>query len=160
MQCPLCTFQSCQLRFIYVLFLEPSEQDLRENVPLLYCWYAEMEVATSTSCSNSELSLQRAVHILSCLGGNIKYTPFKCQTSGLQLLRARQGFKEQIKSLRSAWGHGDVKEHSVAYICSASLFEALTTGWSAGIEVMEQAFAMALPGPFCLFFKLQNLSLF
>nr|XP_010917280.1 protein NRDE2 homolog isoform X1 [Elaeis guineensis] len=119
--------------------------DLRENVPLLYFWYAEMEVAASTSCSNSELSLQRAVHILSCLGGNMKYTPFKCQTSGLQLLRARQGFKEQIKSLLSAWARGDIKEHSVAYICSASLFEALTTGWSAGIEVIEQAFAMALP---------------
>ncbi|EHA8588963.1 protein NRDE2 [Cocos nucifera] len=69
--------------------------DLQENVPLLYFWYAEMEVAISTSCSNSELSLQRAVHILSCLG--------------------------------------------------ASLFEALTTGWSAGIEVIEQAFSMALP---------------
>lgn len=138
------------------MFLEPSEQDLQENVPLLYFWYAEMEVAASTSCSNSKLPLQRAVHILSCLGGNMKYTPFKSQTSGLQLLRAHQGFKEQIKSLRFAWARDDIKEHSVAYICSASLFEALITGWSAGIEVLEQAFAMALPGPFCLFFNLQK----
>lgn len=119
--------------------------DLQENVPLIYFWYAEMEMATSALGSISELSKQRAVHILSCLGSNVKYTPFKSQTSSLQILRARLGFKEQIKGLRSAWSHGDIKEHSVAFICSASLFELLTTDWSTGVEVIEEAFSMVLP---------------
>lgn len=118
---------------------------IKEYLPLLYLWYAEMEMAIHSSGSSSEQSPQRAVHILSCLGSNIKYTPFKCQLPGLQILRARQGFKEQTKGLRSSWAHGDVKEHSVALVCAYSLFEMLTTGLSAGIEVIEETFSMTLP---------------
>lgn len=120
-------------------------QDLKEHAPLLYFWYAEMEMEICRSSGSSE-SEQHAIHILSCLGGNTNYTPFKCQPSGLQILRARQGFKEQCKVLRSAWVRGNIKEYSVAFICAASLFEALTTGLDSGIEVMEEAFSMALPG--------------
>ncbi|XP_020268919.1 protein NRDE2 homolog [Asparagus officinalis] len=118
--------------------------DLMEYVPLLYFWYAEMEMEICRSASNSD-SPQRAVHILCCLGGNIKYTPFKSRPSGLQILRARQGFKEQIKVLQSAWALGDIKEYSVVLICAASLFEALVTGLASGIEVIEEAFSMTLP---------------
>jgi len=131
--------------------LKIGQQDLKEYIPLLYFWYAEMEMETCRSGSNCG-SAQRAVHILSCLGGNTKYTPFNCQPSGLQILRARQGFKEQVKVLRFAWARGDVKEYSVAFICAASLFEALTTSVAAGIEVIEEAFSMALPGLIIFFF--------
>ncbi|KAK1309057.1 hypothetical protein QJS10_CPA09g00298 [Acorus calamus] len=118
---------------------------LRENAPMLYFWYAEMELA-NCSCENSnELSSQRAIHILSCLGGCVKYTSYQNQTSGLQLLRARQGFKDQMKGIKSAWARGDIKDQSIALICSASLFEILTLGWAAGIGVIEEAFSMVLP---------------
>ncbi|KAJ0987304.1 hypothetical protein J5N97_005660 [Dioscorea zingiberensis] len=119
--------------------------DSQENIPILYFWYAEMELAKSISWSSSDPCAQRAIHILSCLGGNMRYDPFKSQTSGLQLLRARQGFKEQIKCLRSTWARGDVKEHSIALICSACLFEILTAGCSAGLQVIEEAFSSSLP---------------
>ncbi|KAJ8457921.1 hypothetical protein OPV22_030847 [Ensete ventricosum] len=118
--------------------------DLRENVPLLYLWYADMEIALSTSSSNTEFS-QRAIHILSCLGGNVKYTPFSCQPSPLQILRARQGFKEQIRSLRNLWARGSIGEHSIAFVCAACLFEILTNDYCTGIQVIEEAFKMVLP---------------
>ena len=41
---------------------------------------------------------------------------------------------------------GIINDQSVALICSAALFEELTTGWDAGIEVLNQAFSMVLPG--------------
>lgn len=119
--------------------------ELMEHIPLLYLWYAEMELAACNSGQNTEQFVQRAMHILSCIGGNSKYSPFTAQPSALDILRARQGFKVQIKNLRSAWACGDVKECSVALICSASLFELLTTGWSAGIQIIEESFSMALP---------------
>ncbi|XP_018675490.2 uncharacterized protein LOC104000079 isoform X3 [Musa acuminata AAA Group] len=119
--------------------------DLRENVPLLYLWYADMEIALSTSSSNTELFSQRAIHILSCLGGNVKYTPFNCQPSPLQILRARQGFKEQIRSLRNLWARGSIGEHSIAFVCAACLFETLTNDSCTGIQVIEEAFSMVLP---------------
>ncbi|XP_020572786.1 protein NRDE2 homolog isoform X2 [Phalaenopsis equestris] len=120
-------------------------KELTEHIPILYIWYAEMEMAACKSSSSGGEFVQRALHILSCLGGNLKYSPFTTKTSGLDILRARQGFKEQVKNLRSAWAHGDVKESSVALIRTASLFEVLTTGCSAGIQIMEEAFSMALP---------------
>lgn len=134
-------------------------QDLQENIPLLYFWYADMEIAMSTSSSNSELSSQRAIHILSCLGGNAKYTPFSGQPSPVQILRARQGFKELIKSLRPMCARGSIGEESLAIICAASLFEILTNDWFAGIQVIEEAFSMVLPGYsstiiFCFFIQL------
>lgn len=127
-------------------------QDLQENVPLLYLWYAEMELETSTSsCNIAESSLQRAIYILSCLGSKLKYTPFKNPISGPQVLRARQGFREQIKSLRYLWARGSITKGSVALVCSASLLETLTSGWSAGLEVIEETFSATLSGQSCLF---------
>ncbi|KAJ8646889.1 hypothetical protein MRB53_008637 [Persea americana] len=119
--------------------------DLQTNIPLLYFWYAEMELAACTSGSNSEPAVLRATHILSCLGSGVKYSSFKGQPPSTQLLRAHQGFKEQIKNLRSAWACGDIRDQSIALICSAALFEELTTGWGAGLTVFEEAFTMALP---------------
>lgn len=103
-----------------------------------------MELGYSSS-SGSESSL-RAVHILCCFGSGVKYSPFKCQASSLQQLRAHQGFKERIKMLRSSWARGVIDDHSTALICSAALFEELITGGIAGIEVLNQAFCMVLPG--------------
>ncbi|XP_042399525.1 nuclear exosome regulator NRDE2-like isoform X1 [Zingiber officinale] len=128
-----------------LLSMDALPMDLQENIPLLYFWYADMEIAMSTSNSNSELSSQRAIHILSCLGGNVKYTPFSSQPSPVQILRARQGFKELIKSLRPVCARGSIGEQSLALICAASLFEILTNDWFTGIQVIEEAFSMVLP---------------
>ncbi|KAL6962786.1 hypothetical protein U1Q18_037745 [Sarracenia purpurea var. burkii] len=118
-------------------------EDKRSTSSLLYLWYAEVETANSSgSGSNSSL---RAIHILCCFGSGVKYSPFKCQVSNLQQLRAHQGFKEQIRMLRSIWAHGVIDDHSTALICSAALFEELTAGYIAGIEVLNQAFSMVLP---------------
>ncbi|KAF9625216.1 hypothetical protein IFM89_020802 [Coptis chinensis] len=119
--------------------------DLQSNISLLYLWYAEMELS---NCSDEglESSSLRAVHILSCLGSGDKYSVFKCQPSSPQLLRARQGFKEQIRTLRATWARGDIKDESVALICAASLFEDLTSGEASGVGVIEEAFSMVLPG--------------
>ncbi|THF98363.1 hypothetical protein TEA_027389 [Camellia sinensis var. sinensis] len=118
--------------------------DLRSNTSLLYFWYAEMEMDNSSG-SVSE-SLLRAIHILCCFGSGVKYTAFKCQPSNLQQLRARQGFKERIRIQRSTWARGVIDDHSIALICSAALFEELTAGCVAGIDVLKQAFSMVLPG--------------
>ncbi|KAJ4793811.1 Protein NRDE2-like protein [Rhynchospora pubera] len=123
-----------------LLSIEGTPKDFQEKVPLLYFWYTEVEMA-----SNAESSTQRALHILSCLGSNAKYTPFTSPVSGLQILRVRQGFKEQIKSLQPEWACGTVKESAVALVCSASLFETITSGFLCGLEVIEEAFSMILP---------------
>jgi hypothetical protein len=127
----------------YIIFF--AKQDLRKKVPILYLWYAEMEIAVSTSRNNSD-SMHRPIYILSCLGSNIKYAPFTGPISRPQVLRARQGFKEQIRSLRSGFASGGIKEESVALICAASLFESMTSGYSSGLEVIEETFPMALSG--------------
>lgn len=119
-------------------------QELRSNAPLLYFWYAEAELANNPADSG-ETSF-RTLHILSCLGSGEPYSPFKSQPSSLKLLRAHQGFKERIRTVRSAWVRGLIDDQSVALICSAALFEELTSGWAAGIEVLDQAFATVLPG--------------
>ncbi|KAG2385066.1 uncharacterized protein HKW66_Vig0121580 [Vigna angularis] len=118
-------------------------EELQSNSPLLYFWYAEVEVANNTA-HGSESSC-RAIHILSCLGSGTKYIPFKSQASGVQLLRAHQGFKEKLRTVWSSWVRGIINDQSVALICSAALFEELTTGWDAGIGVLNQAFSMVLP---------------
>lgn len=64
----------------------------------------------------------------------------------MQLLRARQGFKEKLRTVGSSWVRGIINDQSVALVCSAALFEELTTGCDAGIEVLDQAFTMVLPG--------------
>lgn len=102
-----------------------------------------MELA---STANDRESSSRAIHILSCLGSGTKYNPFKSQASSLLLLRAHQGFKEKLRTVWSSWVRGIINDQSVALICSAALFEELTTGWDVGIEVLNQAFSMVLPG--------------
>lgn len=88
------------------------------------------------------------MHILFCLGSGSTYNPYKSHPSNLQLLRARQGFKEKIRTVQMALMRGVIDYQSVALICSAALFEELTSGWAAGIEVLDQAFALVLPGIF------------
>ena len=64
----------------------------------------------------------------------------------MQLLRAHQGFKEKLRTVQSSWVRGTINDQSVALICSAALFEELTSAWDAGVEVLDHAFAMVLPG--------------
>ncbi|KAL5995465.1 hypothetical protein ACLOJK_025527 [Asimina triloba] len=137
--------------------IEGLPSDLQGNAPLLYFWYAEIEVAACASDSKSDPSISRAIHILSCLGSGASYTPFKCATSSLQLLKARQGFREQIKKLQSAWSKGNVKDESIALICSSALLEDLTIGWGAGVSVLEAAFSMTLPERRIQSFHLESL---
>ncbi|XP_030541167.2 nuclear exosome regulator NRDE2 isoform X2 [Rhodamnia argentea] len=120
--------------------LPPERQS---DAPLLYFWYAEVEL--SSNHVNDQESIFRAMHILCCLGSGVTYSSFKCQPSQLQLLRARQGFRERLRTICSAWSRGSVNDQSVALVCSAALFEELTSGWATGIEVLDQALAMVLP---------------
>ncbi|KAM5570301.1 hypothetical protein ABKV19_011125 [Rosa sericea] len=123
--------------------IEGLPLELRSNAPLLYFWYAEVELAKDQG--NQSESSFRAMHILSCLGSGGSYSPFKCQPSNLQLLRARQGFKERIRTVQMSWVRGVIDDQSAALVCCAALFEELTSGWALGIEVLDQAFAMVLP---------------
>ncbi|CAA6664727.1 unnamed protein product [Spirodela intermedia] len=111
---------------------------LQGNAPFLFFWYADMEMTDFVS-SGSEIAIR---------GSTIR--PL--------LLRARQGFKEQIRSLRPLWAHGDVKNEAVALLCSASLFEMLTIGLDAGDEVIEEAFSMVLPERRAQSLQLESLS--
>lgn len=120
------------------------KQDARPNASLLYFWYAEAELANKSSESSDSSS--RAIHILSCLGSGERYTPFKGLLSSVQQLRARQGFKDRIKVLSSTWARGVIDDSSAALICSAALFEELTSGWSYALEILENSFTMVLPG--------------
>ena len=47
---------------------------------------------------------------------------------------------------------GVIDDQSISLVCSAALFEELTSGWRAGIEVLDQAFSMVLPGMLSLFY--------
>ncbi|KAL6583693.1 hypothetical protein OROMI_002982 [Orobanche minor] len=123
--------------------IEGLSLDARPNVSLLYFWYAEVELANSSS-ENSE-SLLRAVHILSCFGSGTRYTPFKGQPPSLQKLRARQGFKDHMKILSPTWARGMIDDNSTALICAAALFEELTCGWASALEILETSFTMVLP---------------
>ncbi|XP_015966836.1 uncharacterized protein LOC107490577 isoform X1 [Arachis duranensis] len=126
-----------------LLSVEGLPVERQSNAPLLYFWYAEMELANKSD--NDRESSHRAIYILSCLGSDTKYSPFKSQATSLHQLRARQGFKEKLRTVRSSWVRGIINDQSVALICSAALFEELTSGWDAGIDVMDQAFAVVLP---------------
>ncbi|GJV96877.1 protein NRDE2 [Tanacetum coccineum] len=126
-----------------LLSIEGLPWDAKSNASLLFLWYAEVELA-DTSSGGSESS-PRALHILSCLGCGIKYSPFKSGPSSLQLLRARQGFKEQVRIIQATWRRGTIDDNSIASICCAALFEEMTTGWEAGIEVLNEALSMVLP---------------
>ncbi|KAH6755057.1 hypothetical protein C2S51_038938 [Perilla frutescens var. frutescens] len=118
--------------------------DAHPNASLLYFWYAEVELANNSSESSDSSS--RAIHILSCLGSGARYTPFKGLVSSVQQLRARQGFKDWIKMLSSTGARGVIDDHSAALICSAALFEELTSGWAYALEILENSFTMVLPG--------------
>ncbi|XP_058722605.1 uncharacterized protein LOC131594475 isoform X2 [Vicia villosa] len=126
-----------------LLSVEGLPEEIQSNAPLLYFWYAEAELANKTD--DGRESSYRATHLLSCLGSGTKYSPFKSQASSLQLLRARQGFKEKLRTVLSSWLCGIINDQSVALVCSAALFEELTTGCDACIEVLDQAFTMVLP---------------
>ncbi|KAI3796903.1 hypothetical protein L1987_39590 [Smallanthus sonchifolius] len=123
-----------------LLSIEGLPWDAKYKASLLFFWYAEMELT-----SNSSESLPRALHILCCLGCGIKYSPFKSQPSSLQLLRARQGFKEQVRMIQATWVRGTIDDNSVSSVCSAALFEELTTGWEAAIDVLNQTLSTVLP---------------
>lgn len=113
------------------------------SAPLLYLWYSEMELANGLS--GEQESTFRALHILSCLGSGIAYTSYQGRPSSTLLLRAHQGFKERINYVRSSWAQHGIDESSIALICSAALFEELTAGWVAGVEVISNALSMVLP---------------
>ncbi|KAK9707010.1 hypothetical protein RND81_07G167200 [Saponaria officinalis] len=114
-----------------------------QTAPMLYLWYAEMELAGGYS-SESE-SNSRAMHILSCLGSGTTYSPYKGRPLSTQLLRAHQGFKEHINAIKSLWAREPVSDSSVALICSAAQYERLTVGWAAGVKVLTDALSMVLP---------------
>ncbi|CAI9293975.1 unnamed protein product [Lactuca saligna] len=122
--------------------------DPKSNASLLFFWYAELELELSNNNSSrsSESSLSQTLHILCCLGCRVKFSQFKSQPSSLQLLRARQGFKEQIRVIQETWIHGSINENFVASICCASLFQELTSGLESGIQILNQSFSMVLPG--------------
>ncbi|WCJ42165.1 Nuclear exosome regulator NRDE2 [Euphorbia peplus] len=126
-----------------LLSIEGLPKHLQSDAPLLYFWYAEFELANSSA--NAQESSCQTLHILSCLGSGAKYHPFECKPSSLQLLRAHQGFKEKIRTVQSAWMRGVINDHSIALTCSAVLFEELTTGWEAGVQMLDEAFNMVLP---------------
>lgn len=128
-----------RLPFFHLIF-----QDVQQSSSLLYFWYAEVEIAHNSSQSSD--SRLRAIYILSCLGNGARYSPFTAQPSSVQILRARQGFKDRIKLLSSTWARGIVEDHSCAVICSAALFEELTSGWAPALEILEHSFTMVLPG--------------
>ncbi|KAE8681526.1 UPF0614 [Hibiscus syriacus] len=123
--------------------LKSDRQDLQSNSSLLYLWYAEAELRNNRGSKLDSSS--RAMHILSCLGSSMAYSPFTSHPSSLQLLKARQGFKEKLDTLRSKWVRGFVDDQSVALVCAAVLFEELAAGWSAGIEIIDHVFTMVLP---------------
>lgn len=126
-----------------LLSIEGLPWDAKSNASLLFFWYTELELANNSSRSSE--SFARALHILCCLGCGIKYSQFKSQPSSLQVLRAKQGFKEQIRIIQGTWTRGTIDDNSVASVCCAALFEELTSGLEFGIEILNQALSMVLP---------------
>lgn len=123
-------------------------QELQDNSPLLYLWYAESEVANSSGSGLETESSSRAMHILCYLGSGLAYVPYTSQPSSMQILRARQGFREKLKKIQSIWSHGVTDDQSAALVCSAALFEELTNDLSGTVEILEHMFSSVLPGYF------------
>ncbi|KAF2548786.1 hypothetical protein F2Q70_00023217 [Brassica cretica] len=121
-------------------------KELQDNSPLLYLWYAESEVANSSGGGLETESSSRAMHILCYLGSGLAYVPYTSQPSSMQILRARQGFREKLKKIQSIWSHGVTDDQSVALVCSAALFEELTNDLSGTVEILEHMFSSVLPG--------------
>ncbi|KFK39103.1 hypothetical protein AALP_AA3G201300 [Arabis alpina] len=120
-------------------------KELQYNAPLLYLWYAESEVANSSGCRETESS-SRAMHILCYLGSGVAYIPYSSQPASMQILRARQGFREKLKKIQSTWSHGVTDDQSAALVCSAALFEELTNDLPGAFEILEHMFSSVLPG--------------
>ncbi|KAF3611117.1 hypothetical protein DY000_02050226 [Brassica cretica] len=121
-------------------------KELQDNAPLLYLWYAESEIANSCGSSLETESSSRAMHILCYLGSGLAYVPYTSQPSSMQILRARQGFREKLKKIQSIWSHGVTDDQSAALVCSAALFEELTNDLSGTVEILEHMFSSVLPG--------------
>lgn len=115
---------------------------------MLYLWYAESEVANSSGSGLETESSSRAMHILCYLGSGLAYVPYTSQPSSMQILRARQGFREKLKKIQSIWSHGVTDDQSAAVVCSAALFEELTNDLSGAVEILDQMFSSVLPGYF------------
>lgn len=123
-------------------------QELQCNAPLLYLWYAEAEVANSSDSGRETESSSRGMHILCYLGGGLAYIPYTSQPSSMQILRARQGFREKLKKIQSTWSHGVADDQSVALVCSAALFEELTNDLLGATEILDHMLSSVLPGYF------------
>ncbi|KAG2271674.1 hypothetical protein Bca52824_066229 [Brassica carinata] len=121
-------------------------KELQDNSPLLYLWYAESEIANSSGSGLETESSSRAMHILCYLGSGLAYVPYTSQPSSMQILRARQGFREKLKKIQSIWSHGVTDDQSAALVCSAALFEELTNDLSGTVEILEHMFSYVLPG--------------
>ncbi|CAN8258973.1 unnamed protein product [Cochlearia groenlandica] len=121
-------------------------KELQYNAPLLYLWYAESEVAKSSGTGRETESLSRAMHNLCYLGSDVAYIPYISQPSSVQVLRARQGFRDKLKKIQSTWSHGVTDDQSAALICSAALFEELTNDLPGAVEILEHMFSSVLPG--------------
>ncbi|CAH2053448.1 unnamed protein product [Thlaspi arvense] len=121
-------------------------KELQYNAPLLYLWYAESEVANSSGSGGESESSSRAMHILCYLGSGLAYIPYTSQPSSVQILRARQGFREMLKKIQSTWSRGVTDDQSAALVCSAALFEELTNDIPGAVEILEHMFSSVLPG--------------
>ncbi|CAA7027452.1 unnamed protein product [Microthlaspi erraticum] len=119
-------------------------KELQYNAPMLYLWYAESEVANSSGSSRETEPSSRAMHILCYLGSGLPYIPYTSQPSSMQILRARQGFREKLKKIQSTWSHGVTDDQSAALVCSAALFEELTNGLPGAVEILEHMFSSVL----------------
>ncbi|EPS73922.1 hypothetical protein M569_00833, partial [Genlisea aurea] len=136
--------QSRKVFDMALLSIEELPPGTHPDASLLHFWYAETELECRLPSQSSD-GVSRAVHILSCLGSGERYYPYKTPPSSLQRLRARQGFKDHLRLLRSTWSRGSTDDRSAALICSAALFEGLTSGWASGLEILQQSFSMVLP---------------
>lgn len=135
-------------------------QELQYNTPLLYLWYAESEVTNSSGSGRETEPSSRAMHILCYLGSGLAYVSYTSQPSSMQILRARQGFREKLKKIQSTWSHGVTDDQSAALVCSAALFEELTNDLPGAVEILEHMFSSVLPGYFHDLYSLGSLTNF
>ncbi|KAJ0264325.1 hypothetical protein HA466_0026970 [Hirschfeldia incana] len=133
-------------------------KELQDNAPLLYLWYAESEITNSSGSGPETESSSRALHILCYLGSGLAYVPYTSHPpSSMQILRARQGFREKLKLIQSIWSHGVTDDQSEALVCSAALFEELTNDLPGAVEILEHMFSSVRPGRRSQSHQLENL---
>eukprot|EP00249_Psilotum_nudum_P017451 c26330_g1_i1 orf=1196-3601(+) len=130
--------------------LSALPKDIQEIGPILYLTYAEAELfhPCNSATTISAFSQQKVLHILCCLGNGGQFTPMPANTAvpGIQLLKARRGFKDQLQNLRRRCIRKDLDEKSTALIACAALFEQVYDGWEAAASVFEEGLRMSLPG--------------